>query len=262
MAGTFDQNATESRWLRGEMPGSYLAPGGNGIPSERMIQIAERAVEVLQRPELSECLSMLEQYNTAQQRKQKKEKKRKRSPFLLGVYLFQVFDSIEGRESTLVRMPALDRPAAELRKRYQEASAKSKVLARLLRKLPQPHIALAALRGKRVAQRLLTPFSIIQSPNKSATTVSLAWLLDRAAASLNALALEKIPRAKQNRSPAKRASEAKQRELRSLAADVLVRAFHDKLGQPYHRHVATIATVLSGINTSPDYVKKLEKRKR
>ena len=88
--------------------------------------------------------------------------------------------------------------------------------------------------------------------------MTLDRLLIEAATALAAEA-RRIGRAKQHR-PLKNDANAK--TLRSCAVSVLVRAFREKLGQPYFADVASIAHILSGIETDPEYVKKTEQRQR
>jgi hypothetical protein len=73
--------------------------------------------------------------------------------------------------------------------------------------------------------------------------------------------LRVVPRPKQNRRPAAKASQAYAAELRSLTAEVFVRAFRQRLGRPHHAHIATIAAVASGIETDADFVKKVAGRR-
>jgi hypothetical protein len=181
------------------------------------------------------------------------------APFLLGRCLFYVIVSVEEREGTLERMPVLARRPAEARIHFEEASAKAKALASLVRKGPQPLIALAAHDDVREAATLFQPCPIVQSPNQSEATVRLDWLLDKAAASLDSVA-KKIPRARQHRKSTATTRNAKLSELQRLTASVLVTAFRKKLNHPYHSHVATVVTALTGIVTDADYVKKVEKR--
>ena len=155
-------------------------------------------------------------------------------------------------------MPVLGRRPGETRTHFHEASAKARALARLVRKGPQPHIALAADYVRELTT-LFQPCPILQSPNQSETTVTLDWLLEKAAASLDSAA-KKIARTRQHRKPSANPTIDTQSELRRLAADILVTVFRTKLYYPYHSHVATIVTALTGIATNADYVKKIEKR--
>jgi hypothetical protein len=252
----FQQLSTEKAWLSGELPGSIFASHGNRRPAPLSIDIAKKIEKVLESCELAPVLRVLERHNNEQDN----EKGRKRRPFLLAPYLFQAINSIEQRKTTLKRMPVLGRRPGETRTHFHEASAKARALARRVRKGPQPLIALAAHDDAREAVTLFQPFPIIQSPDRSETTVTLDWVLDRTADSLDSVA-KKIASAGQHRKRAANANSHTQSELRRLAADLLVTAFRRELGYPYHSHVATIVTTLTGIDTDADYVKKIEKRK-
>src|SRR5262249_39248676 len=122
----------------------------------------------------------LEEHN----RKQSK----RASPFLLGPHLFHIIRSEAERKSTLSKIPILQRRPWELRANFQAASAKAKSLARLVRRGPQPFIALAARDDAREAFSLSPPFQTIQSPNELEAIVPLDRVLDEAAASLDLLA--------------------------------------------------------------------------
>ena len=80
--------------------------------------------------------------------------------------------------------------------------------------------------------------------------VALTELMERAADWYNALA-DNVPRAKQKRHSGKGA-------LRVRTAEFLPGVFRKRLGHPYHAHIATIATIISGIETDADFVKKVE----
>jgi hypothetical protein len=200
---------------------------------------AERVEQVLACPELRNFLRVLEERNL--------NRSKRVSPFLLGPHLFGIIQRIEARQDNLQRMPALDRSPAELRAHFQGASVKAKALARLVRKAPQPHIALAARDDVREAFSLFSPCPTIQSPNEREAIVPLDQLLDEAAASLDLLA-KNISR------PRARGSD------QSEAAGFLATTFRKALKKPYHSEVATIVQVLTGKVTDEDYVKKIEKR--
>jgi hypothetical protein len=80
--------------------------------------------------------------------------------------------------------------------------------------------------------------------------VAFTELIERTADWFGALA-DHVPRAKQFRHTGKGA-------LRVRAAEFLVGVFRKRLGHPYHAHVATIATIVSGIETDADFVKKVD----
>jgi hypothetical protein len=217
MGDASNQLAKEIEWLRASM----LAPAPQ-LPSARAswTRIADRVENVLRASTLGELLGILEQHN-----------RNKKNPFLLGPYVFQTIASVEARTVKRKEMLALDRPPAKVRAHFKDASAKSKELAVLLRKGPQPHVALAGRRHKWDALSLVLSCQMLQGPGKSATIVSLDRLLDSAAASLSSVA-ESITRAKQHRRPAKGASEARSEELRSRATSILAEAFLKKLDRP------------------------------
>jgi hypothetical protein len=235
---SFQQLPTEKAWLSGELPGSFLASHGDWRPARLWIDIATKIEKVLESCELVPVLRILEQHNIEQNNKKVRE--RNKSPLLLGPYLFRAIYSVEQKKTAIKGMPVLMRRPAELRAHFHEASTKARALARLLRKGPQPFVALA-----------------LQSDD----TVTLDWVLENAAALFDAVAERNIPRARQHRKPAKNPAIDTQSELRRLAANVLVTAFREKLNHPYYSHVAAIVTILTGIDTDADYVKKIDKRK-
>jgi hypothetical protein len=190
-------------------------------------------------PELRNFLRVLEEHN--------RNRSQRANPFLLGPHLFHVIHSIEARKDSLQMMPALGRRPAELRTHFQEASAKAKGLARLVRKGPQPLVAIATRDRVTEAFKLFQPCPIIQSPKRRKSIVPLDRLLDEAAASLDLLA-ENISR------PSARGS------VKSEAAGFLATTFRKVLKKPYHSEVATIVQLLTGKDTDEDYVKKIEKR--
>jgi hypothetical protein len=194
--------------------------------------------------DLADFLSALETHND-----------NRSSPFLLGPYLAHIIRSIEARKESVRRMPALERRASELRVCYHNASKSAKNLARLLRKVPQPSVALAARDEVREAFPLFQPFGVIQSRDPYDAIVQLDQLLDEAAAILQSITA-RIPRASYHRKV------TEQLQLRHLAASLLAAKFRQELGQPYYSHVATIVTSLTDITTDEDYVKKIARRGR
>ena len=216
----------------------------------------DRVEKLLQSPELAKVLLWLENQNkrlmsqprlSLEERRQGKQNPK--TQFLLGPYLYQAIGSVNDRAFGRARMPILKRPPADVRGHYQRASVKSEDLAKKLREGPQPRVALDAPKQN---WELVWPFTpIIQSSNPRAEIVTLADLLERAAELLDSMA-RSIVRTKNTRMGPKS-------ELRSRAANILVSAFRRDLGGPYHSHVATIASVLSGMETDADYVKKIEK---
>jgi len=249
----FLQLPTEKAWVRGELPGSFLTSHGNRRSARLRIDIAKKIEKVLDSCELMPVLRVLEKHNN--QQNSKKGCGRRKSPFLLGPYLFHVMNSVELQKVIRETTPLLAQSPAKVRVHFKGASAKTKALARLVRKGPRPLIALAAR-----VRKVIEPFPIIRSPNRSATAVPLDWLLDNVAISLESIAEKTLQR--QHRKLAQSARMAEQLELRRLAISVLCDAFRKEFNQPYHSHVATIVTELIGIDTDADYVKKVHKRAR
>jgi hypothetical protein len=243
-ADAFCQLAAEKEWLRGNTPGSMLARQANLPSSSR--EIAQRVESVLVRTELRNVLEVVATHN------RNRPNRNRSSLFLLGPYLFNIIHSLEARSDTQLSMPALGWGNAELRAHYRKASANAKELARLVRKAPQPHIALAAHDEDREAFTPFLPCPIIQSPSQSETIVSLDRLLNDAAASIDSLT-KKIRRAHQHR-------KVDRLQLRHLATCRLVIEFRNNLGRPYHTHVAKIVEALTGITTDADYVRKVDER--
>jgi hypothetical protein len=139
-----DQLAAETQWLRGEMTGSPLATLIEGqISSSQLISNAQRVENVLKSAEVTKFLAVLEEYN-----KTDNYKGRNKSRFLLSPYLLHVLRAVEARRANFATMPVLDRPPAEVRAHLEGVSAKSKELANLLRKAPQPHVVIAARSAK------------------------------------------------------------------------------------------------------------------
>jgi hypothetical protein len=235
----FRQLAAEKDWLCGKNPRSILAPLVRP-PAREWIDIAKRVEKVLASPELVNVLRVLEEHN-----------RNRATPFLLGPYLFHVIHAVAGRKAILAKMPVLGRSSQELRAHFQAASVKAKALARLVRNAPQPHVALAARDDVREAFSLFSPCPTIQSPNEREAIVPLDRLLDEAAASLEGV---KISGTRWHRKP-------EEEQLRHYAARFLARRFREQLNHPYHSHIATIVTVLTGIDTDEDYVKKIDKRR-
>ena len=164
------QLAAEERWLRGS------------IASTRP-DVARRVEKILKRRELVQFLADIERHNAD-----------RKARFRLGPHLFQVIVSVDERLAARSKMPALDQPNAYLRTHFQDASTKSKALAKLLRRTFQPKIALAAYSEGPDIRRLLDPFPIIQSSTGSVTIVLLDKLLAEAAASLEFDRARNLPR--------------------------------------------------------------------
>ena len=245
----FNQLAAELRWLRGECPKSFLAPRPKSFwfPPEKWTRIARRVEKILQKPELTKFLGKLAHHNA----------QHPGDPFLLGPQLFGVFRSLEERSATISRMPVLNRTDAEIRAHLKNASATSKTLAAQLRKGPRPQVAVATPSDD---FSTLTPFAPILAA-EAVTIEALDVLLDRAAVALDLMARQ-IPRAKQHRNRSKEPNVVMRYELRSQAASTLVQTFRRRLRKPWHGHVATIVSLMSGLETDTDYVKKTEKHRR
>jgi hypothetical protein len=235
-------------WLTGVLNSQRSSSGF--VVARLHPDVARRVEKILKHRELVQFLAVIERRN-----------KDKKARFRLGAHLFQVIMSVHERLTTRSKMPALDQPNADVRAHFQDVSTKSKRLAKLLRQAFQPKIALAAYSEDREALRLFEPFPIIQGSTGYVTIVPLDRLLAEAAALLDSRARE-ISRASTHRRRAKNPSEAGQQALRERASTVLTGAFRRALDRPYHSQVATITSLISGIRTNEDYVKKLEMRER
>jgi hypothetical protein len=223
-------------------------------------RIADGVEGLLRQAQLAPMLSILEQHNS-RLRREPGRRTLSKIPFLLGPLLFQVLLSVESRRETRTFWKALDRPAVSVREHFQEASAKCKSLAQLLRQAPHPHVVLAPPGANYDVFSHFMPIKVIQAPTDQQHLVSLAWVLDNAATALAEMA-RNVRRSKENRSPKMSASETNATALRLRTVEVLVPAFREKLGHPYHAHVATIATVISCKETDADFVKKAEGRRK
>jgi len=239
-----DQIAAEKRWLS-----ARVALQGNRGPLPQWANIVERIEKVLASPRLVDTLRALAEHNRNRAR-----------PFLLAPYLRNILNSIEGRKTASRSMPDLTYPRAEVRKHFQEASAKARALSRLVRRGPQPLIALAACDEMRKAIAVIEPCPLIQSSSsKSVELVRFDSLLREAAAALDDAA-RKIPRTGQNRKLMHGPKEVERLELVRLAAERLATAFRTELKRPCYSHVANIVSELTGFALDDDYVKKIEKR--
>jgi hypothetical protein len=101
MAGGSSQLASEIEWLR---EWKLLAERSSRRPPERWNSIVHQVEKILHRPELAKFLTVLERHNGD-----------RKTPFLLGPYLFQVIGSVEDRRAFRAKMPVLNRPPAEVR---------------------------------------------------------------------------------------------------------------------------------------------------
>lgn len=234
-----NQLAAERQWLR----------------RHPRTEIADRVESALAHPDLAIFIGNLEKHNRALAAD--RQRRRNRSPFLLGPYLFHIIHSVQAREFTRAEMPVLNCPAAEVRSHFKEVSAKAKALAALLRRGPQPTVVLSAPDKVGRAAALFQMFPALQSTSRSKAHVLLQHILDDASKLFDSAA-RKIGRAKQHR----RLTYNANAELRARTVSVLVRTFREKLGRPYFADVASIAHILSDIETDPEYVKKTEQRQR
>jgi hypothetical protein len=264
----FNQLASEMEWIRGEQPGSMLAMRGKVSPPEAWVHIAKQVEPVLKHDRAARLLAILGEHNAKIQAKyaaktashaRRDAPYRQPPPFLLAPHLFHIIHSIQARSDVRNIMPVLDQPPAQIRDHLSALSTKAKRLAKMLRKGPQPRVALAKIRRVDDAIGMFLPSPVIHSDRKSAVILTLDQLLDKAAASLSSIAMQ-VTRAEEHRRPAKSATNAQKEEKRSRASIVLVHAFRKHLGQPYHDHIAKIAGLLSDIPTDSDYVKKVAKR--
>jgi hypothetical protein len=218
---------------------------------------------------LQEVLSVLERKNRDRLRERRevlapserknrdhfREKARKRAPLLLGPYLHYITRAVESRREAIAKMPALGRTPAELREHYREIAHQAAALAAALRKAPQPNVV-PMPREAGEAFGVFWPTS--EFFFEGATQVS--ELLDKAATTVRSIAgsvSAKVPRRTGGKTKHDRQQAS---QIRRFVAIRFSDFFRRELGRPLHEHVATIATVLSGIATDADYVKKAEKR--
>ena len=260
MCDASHQLARETQWLRGEIPASMLALRKD--KRSQLTSIDRKIEEVLQKPQLRKFLALLDRHNKDVEKHNKDlgryDRDQRRATFLLAPYLFHAVSSVDARLAAVLKMPAIDQPTAEVRKHFQDASTKSKVLAQLLRKAPQPHFALSARNDLSDAIALFSTLPTLTAESEADTIEPLDRVLERAAELLEHMA-QKISRARQHRWQGRKASEARQLQLRSQVAN-LAGVFRKQLGHPYHSHVAMIATLMSRISTNSDYVKKVDNR--
>jgi hypothetical protein len=237
------QLAREIQWLRGEMPGSMLAFRKD--ERSRLTSVAQKVEGVLRRPKLRKLLALLGKRNNSLEKGNR--------PFLLSPYLLHAVSSVDARLAALSKLPALSRRASEVRQHFRDASTRSKALAVLLRKAPQPGVALAARNYLSDAHALFAALPTLTAESEADTIEPLDRVLERAAEVLDFIA-RTIPRGGQQVE-----TTSQQLQLRSRVAG-LFGVFRKQLGHPYHSHVATLATLLSNIPTSTDYVKKMDRR--
>jgi hypothetical protein len=256
MSRPYGQLDAEMEWLHGKS--SLLGRRGSEQPSGELRVIVQRVDKILRHSKLANFLRYLEKRNID---RLERSRNRREAPLLLGPQLFHIFHSVEARQESVKRWPALDRPPAELRAHFEKASIKAKALARLLRKAPQPTVTLAASDKVGRAAGLFQGFPTIRSPTSSRTTIPLDTLLDRAAAQIDLVVLT-IGRARRHKQPAGSPSAERQKELRLSAASFLVQTFDTHLGRPHFNEVALITSLVSSIETDAEYVKAVEGRRR
>jgi hypothetical protein len=246
------QLEVEIEWLAGRLPGSFLRTPPELSLADR--EIVSRIENILRHPDLAPFLNMLERHNRNPKILPGRRLPRPGPHFLLGPHLFQVLMSVEARRALRAKLPTLDKPAAEVRAHLQMVSGRCIRLANLIRKGPQPHVALAGETGANEALKVFAPWTeLFEASNGSDRQVcTFAELLDKATGWFDELAGH-VPRAKENIHTGNGA-------LRVRAAEFLPYVFRKRLDHPYHAHVATIATIVSGIETDADFVKKVEAR--
>jgi hypothetical protein len=136
-ASALAQLAVEIDWLaasfheKPEIPSSFR-------------DIAKRVEDVLRYPDLVPFLYILERHNHIPKIIPGRRLPAPGPHFLLGPHVFQVLMSAESRRALRAKLPAFDQPAAEVRAHLQTVSTRCRRLANLIRKGPQPHVALAA----------------------------------------------------------------------------------------------------------------------
>jgi len=220
-------------------------------PSQAERQINERVQAILSDPRLAPFLRIIEQHNS-RPRDVPGRRLPQKDHFLLGPHLRQVLVSVQARNEVHQKLPVLDLPAAKVREHLQNVAASCKDLAKLIRKGPQPHVALAGKTSTNTALKVFAPWTELfeASDDSERQVVAFPELMERAAGWFGALA-DHVLRASQNKHTGAGA-------LRVRAAEFLPGVFRRTLDRPYHAHVATIATIVSGIETDADFVKKVE----
>ena len=252
------QLAAETEWLvkaaRTEWVARTDGAGFDPVPALVRAELETRMKEILRHPELGPLLGIIEQHNS-QPRELPGRRLPQKDNFLLGPHLFQVLVSVQSRNEVHQRLPVLDQPAAEVRNHLQKVATDCKALAALILKGPQPGIALAGSIGRNEFLRVFAAWAEVfeATDGLKYQEVMFADLLKRGADWFDGLA-KHVPRAPQNRHTGNDA-------LRARAAEFLPGVFRKRLGHPYHAHVATIATVISGLATDEDFVKKVDRRR-
>jgi hypothetical protein len=225
------------------------------LPALVSPDLATQIEKILWHSDMAPLLKIIEQHNS-QSREVPGRRLPRKDNFLLGPHLFQVLVSVQSRDELRQRLPVLDQPAAEVRNHLQKVAADCKALAALIRKGPQPHVVFAAATNANEALKVFVPWTELfeAADSSERQLVAFVELLERAGGWFDALA-DRARRAKQNRHTGNGAR-------RMRAAEFLPGVFRRRLGQPYHDHVGTIATLVSRIETDADFVKKVETRQK
>jgi hypothetical protein len=249
-AAPTEQLAAENDWLAGRhLPESFREMLSKPSPTEQ--EVNEHVWAILRDARLAPLLHIIEQHNRRPREVPERRLPRK-DHFLLGPYVRLVLTSVQQRNEVRRELPVLDQPPAQVRVHLQKVAADCEALAKLVRQGPQPHVALAAETSLNEWLAVFNPLTQLfeASDGSERQTVAFTGLLERAASWFDALAGH-VPRARQNRRTGNGA-------LRVRAAEFLPGVFRGRLGHPYHAHVATVATIVSGIDTDADFVKKAE----
>jgi hypothetical protein len=241
------QLAREISWLRGETPPSILYPQGQG-PSQCLKDAARRVAKVLQSDELSTFLALLGDHNAD-----------KPAPLLVSPMLFYAVVALKERESAQLKMPVLRGSPAEVREYLRSTAEKCTILAKQLQRGPRQYVVLGARSPNWKGISIFGYLPIIQAAERRRTVDTLDALLNRTATQLLRLA-GSVSRPSWNRQQRTGVRSSAQQGLRSHVVRLLVQCLRKRLGQPYHSHVAMIATLLSGVETDSDYVKKIDVR--
>jgi hypothetical protein len=241
----FDQLAAELRWLRTRaLLSAHLK--SQDVEAER---IEKRIENYLMDARLRELLTILKDANRDRLRKPG------RKPWLLAPDLHYIVQVVESRREAIAKMPALGGTPAEQREHYLEVAHQAAALAAALRKAPQPSVVPMPPEAGEALALLWPPGEFLF---KGATPLS--ELLDRAATTVRSIAGSVSAKAPRRLRGKNRHDRQQASEIRRFVAGLFPGHFRQELGSPLHEHVATLATVLSGIDTDADYVKKEEKR--
>jgi hypothetical protein len=128
-------------YLAGRLLGSIFRAPPELSPIER--EFVARVRGILGRPELVRVLGVVGQHNCTPKIIPGRRGITLGQPFLLSPYLWHVLTTVEQRCQRRAKLPALDQPPAQVQAHLQDVAAKCRALADLIRKGPQPHVALA-----------------------------------------------------------------------------------------------------------------------